>query len=157
MRRHLLSLLVGASLGAAAVAAAPTVAAARAEKTVTYDRARVFTTAVRFLRVDVGATITERDADAGYILFELIDEGKAYPGALELIEVDTGGDRPAVRLALRLDDRPAWMEVDLLDKLERKLRAELGKPPRIERKPKDPPPPPADGNGDGEAGASPAP
>lgn len=135
LRPALLALVLSLALGAAA----PGVAAAQAEKTVTWEPARVFPTAVRFLRIDAGVKIVEKDAEAGYILFELDDEGKTYPGALELIEVDTGGERPALRLVLRIEDRPDWMEVSMLDKLERKLRSELGPPPRIEKRPKEPP------------------
>ncbi len=118
---------------------------ARSEKSVTWELARVFPTAVRFLRVDEGVTIVEKDAEAGYVLFELSDEGKTFPGALELVSYERNG-RPAVRIIIRIEDRPEYMEVGMLDRLERKLRDELGPPPRVEAKPAPKPAPkPKDG------------
>ena len=128
-----------------ALVALTAIADARSEKTVGWTAERVFPTAVRFLRVDEGVTIVEKDADAGYVLFELKDEGKVYSGALELVTLDDG----KLRLVLRIEDRPDYMEVGMLDRLERKLTEELGPPkkkPRPEKpKDKDPPKePPAD-------------
>jgi hypothetical protein len=107
-------------------------AGARSDKTVAYPAAKVFPTAVRFLRVDERVTILEKDADAGYVLFELEQDGKTFPGALELVVTESSG-RPAVRLVLRIEDRPSYVESAMLERLERKLRAELGS---------EPPPPP---------------
>jgi len=114
----------------------PAIADARSEKTVGWTAARVFPAAVRFLRVDEGVTIVEKDAEAGYVMFELTDEGQTFPGALELVALDDG----KLRLVLRIEDRPDYMEVGMLDRLERKLRDELGPPPRTD-KPKAPKPP----------------
>jgi hypothetical protein len=114
----------------------PAIADARSEKTVGWTAARVFPAAVRFLRVDEGVTIVEKDAEAGYVMFELTDEGQTFPGALELVALDDG----KLRLVLRIEDRPDYMEVGMLDRLERKLTEELGpakKKPRPQ--PKDPP------------------
>jgi hypothetical protein len=119
------------------------IADARSEKTVGWTADKVFPTAVRFLRVDEGVKITEKDPEAGYVLFELTDDGKVYPGALELITLDDG----KLRLVLRIEDRPDYMELGMLDRLERKLGEELGPPPKKPKKeaPKDPPKePPAD-------------
>ncbi len=115
----------------------PRPAAARSERTVAYPADKVFPTAVRFLRVDEGLTITERDATAGYVLFELAEDGKVFPGALELVVTENAG-RPAVRLVLRIEDRPSYVEAAMLERLERKLRAELGsEPPPVRRPPPD--------------------
>lgn len=104
-----------------------------------YAVAKVYPAAVRFLRVDEGVTITEKDADAGYIMFELEQDGKTFPGALELVVTESDG-RTAVKLMLRIEDRPSYVETAMLDRLERKLRAELGsEPPPV---PKPPPAPP---------------
>lgn len=109
-----------------AVPAAP--AAAKSEKTVVYAVAKVFPTAVRFLRIDEGVKIVEKDADAGYVMFELKQDGKTFPGALELVEAENAG-RPAVKLVLRIEDRPSYVEQAMLERLERKLRSELGSEP----------------------------
>jgi hypothetical protein len=109
------------------------IADARSEKTVGWTAEKVFPTAVRFLRVDEGVTIVEKDADAGYVLFELKDDGKVYPGALELVTLDDG----KLRLVLRIEDRPDYMEIGMLDRLERKLTEELGPPKKVPKKPKE--------------------
>jgi hypothetical protein len=120
---------------------------ALSEKTVLYDFDRVWPAAVRFLRVDEGLAITEKDAEAGYVLFELREEGKKFPGALELIRT-TAGDREAIQLVLRIEDRPDYVEQGILGRLEAKLRKELGEPPPVVKKrppapPQEPAPEPA--------------
>ena len=122
-------------LAAALVLAMPADAGARSERTVGWTAARVFPTAVRFLRIDAHATIVEKDADAGYVLFDLKEEGHVFRGALELVAFEKDG-RESVRMILRIEDRPEYVEVGMLDRLERKLRGEHGAPPK-----KDPPPP----------------
>lgn len=126
------------------------VAWGHAEKTLIYGFDRVWPAAVRFLRVDEGLTITEKDADAGYVLFELREDGKTFPGALELVRTADRG-RDAIHLVLRIEDRPEYVEQGILDRLETKLLRELGDPPPPVKPPpretpKDAPkdPPPAD-------------
>jgi hypothetical protein len=101
---------------------------ARSDRVVIYPPARVFPTAVRFLRVDAGVRIVEKDADAGYVMFELTEDGKTYPGSLELVATDASG-RPAARVVIKIEGQPSYVEAVMLDKLEAKLRAELGAPP----------------------------
>ena len=114
-------------------------AAARAEKTLAYPRAEVWPAAVRFLVVDERVKITDKDADAGYVLFELRDEGKPFRGSLEVMTVVRDG-RTLVRFVLRIEDRPSWLEIAMLARLETKLRVELGSPSPPPSKP-DPAPP----------------
>jgi hypothetical protein len=121
---RLRNLLVGFVLSALVA----TAALAKSDKTVAYPAAKVFPTAVRFLRVDEHVKITEKDADAGYVMFELSQDGKTFPGALELVETVSSG-RPAVKLVLRIEDRPSYVEIAMLERLERKLRADLGSEP----------------------------
>ena len=132
-RLRLAALGLAAAL-AAAVLVTP-VAWARSERTVVHAPARVFPTAVRFLRVDAGLRIVEKDADAGYVMFELVEGDKVYPGALELVAAASAG-RPASKLVLTIEGQPSYIEAVMLDKLERKVRTELGEPP--------PPPPTRD-------------
>jgi hypothetical protein len=117
-----------------ALLVAPAAAGARTERTVHWTADRVFPTAVRFLRVDAKVTILEKDAEAGYVVFELKDDGKTYPGSLEVVPVSD--DPVDVKLILTIEDRPEYMEAALLEKLERKLRDELGSPPPAKKKPK---------------------
>ena len=119
---------------------------ARTEKTLAYPRDQAWPAAVRFVRVDLGLKIVEKDADAGYVLFELYEakEKKAYRGSLEVVDVVQDG-RHLVRFVLQIEDRPSWVEIEMMTKLERKLRDELGSPsPAPTQKPppkKDPPAP----------------
>ncbi len=141
MRRILLALALSTAL--------PAVATARSEKTLAYQREPAWAAAVRFLRVDARLKVIEKDAEAGYALFEYVEEKKTFRGSLELIEVVKDG-RKLVRFVITIEDRPSWVEIELLTKLERKLRAELGTPapdasPRKPSEaPKDEPKPPKD-------------
>jgi len=114
---------------------------ARSEKTLAYPRDQVWPTAVRFLVVDERVKILEKDGDAGYVTFELKDDGKIFRGSLEVMTV-VRDKRTSVRFVLQIEDRPDWIEVAMLTRLERKLRAELGTPapPPAKDPPKDPPP-----------------
>lgn len=104
----------------------PAPVSAKTEKTVAHPAARVFPAAVRFLRIDERLAVVEKDPEAGYVLFELRQDGKTFPGALELVAVESNG-RSAVRLVLRIEDRPSYVEAAMIERLERKLRAELGR------------------------------
>ena len=131
MRRPLASLLL--------VVALSQVALARSEKTLAYTRDAVWPAAVRFLVVDEHVKVTDKDPDAGYVLFEIKDEGKTFRGSLEVMTV-VRDKRTSVRFVLQIEDRPDWMEVGMLQRLERKLRAELGTPSPAPTDPKEPPP-----------------
>ncbi len=81
--------------------AVPGAAEARSQREVAHAYDEVFPAAVRFLRIDAGLKIIEKDAEAGYVLFELAEDGKTFRGALELVRIKDG-----VRLIIRVDDRP---------------------------------------------------
>jgi hypothetical protein len=116
MRRVLLALLLATG-----------VAEARSEKTLAYPRDQAWPAAVRFIRVDAHLKIIEKDADAGYVIFELEEEKKTFRGSLEIIDTVKDGHHQ-VRFVMQIDDRPAWLEIEMLNQLEQKLRAELGSP-----------------------------
>jgi hypothetical protein len=113
---------------------------ARSEKTLAYPRDQAWPAAVRFLRVDERLKIVEKDADAGYVLFELADEGKTFRGSLEVITVQQDG-QTQVRFVIQIEDRPSWIEIAMLKRLERKLKVELGSPapPPTPKPPAEPP------------------
>ncbi|MGN6108432.1 MAG: hypothetical protein ACTHU0_25230 [Kofleriaceae bacterium] len=121
MRWQIASALLAAVLGAASPALA------RSEKTLAYSREQAWSPSVRFLAVDERLKLVEKDADAGYVLFELRDDGKLFRGSLEVTTVVVDG-RSQVRFILKIEDRPSWLEIAMLQRLERKLRAELGSP-----------------------------
>jgi hypothetical protein len=137
MRLAIAATVLGLTLAASS-------AYARSEKTLAYPRDPAWSAAVRFIRVDAGLTVIEKDNEAGYVIFELKEEKKTFRGSLELIEVVKDG-RKLVRFVMTIEDRPQWVELELLAKLERKLRAELGTPaPGPSPRPKDGEPPKKD-------------
>ena len=91
---------------------------------------------MRFFRIDEKVKIVEKDAEAGYLVFELTDDGKRFTGSAELIKDTDRRGRKVTRVILQIADRPAYQEQGMLDRLDRKLRDELGPPPA-------PPPPPS--------------
>lgn len=103
------------------------IAEARSEKTLAYQREPSFQTAVRFLRIDAHLKLVEKDADAGYVIFEYNEDKKTFRGSLEVIDVVKDG-RKLTRFVVTIEDRPSYVEIEMLTKLERKLRAELGAP-----------------------------
>lgn len=116
-------------LAAVLLWAAP--ASAKSSRDLPYAYDATFASLVRFLRVDEKLKVVEKDADAGYVMFELVDGKKTYGGAAEVSKAPDGGR--GVKLTIRINDRPSYMELGLIDRFELKLREELG----------DPPPPPA--------------
>jgi hypothetical protein len=140
IRPWLRSLSTGLAL--AITAGVAPAAWARSEKTLAYQRAEVWPAAVRFLVVDEHVKVTEKDADAGYVLFELRDDGKLFRGSLEVMTIVRDG-RSVVRFVLQIADRPSWLEIAMLTRLETKLRAELGSPSPAPSPPPPKPEPPA--------------
>ncbi len=90
-----------------------------------YDQ--IWSTSVRFLRVDSGFQIIEQDKGTGYVMFEYQDAGRVLTGSLELIPKERGGSE-FVTVSLHIQDMPSYVEVMLIDKLVRKLRNEYGEP-----------------------------
>lgn len=101
-------------------------AEARIEQSLQYSKLQIFNGSLRFLRVNQGYTITEKDLDSGYLLFE-------YPsgsgdqttfGSVEVIERE--GE---IALVLQLPQMPEHHERYLVDALLNKLRLDYGAPP----------------------------
>ena len=108
-------------------------ASASVETRSNYTKIQTYNAALRYLRVDLAYEVTEKDADAAYLLFHFLPEGrkKDTNGAIEIIE-----RKDDVLVYVRLPDLPRYQEEMLSDGLFRKLRTEYGDPPRRE----DPPP-----------------
>lgn len=98
-----------------------------------YQYSRVWTTAVRLMRVDFEANITEKDKEDGYFLFEYRERGKTYPGSVELVSISEG-DNETVRVVLTIQALPSYVENMMVDRLARKLEQEFG-PPRAAKRP----------------------
>jgi hypothetical protein len=140
MRTHtraLASLLLGVALGGL-----PSVAEARTLDTLPYPITSVWPAAVRFLRVDRGFPVREKDEESGYILFEWTDSPKPCKGSVEVIRVTDREGRDATRVAITIPDLPKRYEQMLIDKLFTRLKDDIGPPPPPPRKP-DPPKPDA--------------
>ena len=110
------------------LAALASPASARTERSTHHAFDKVWSTSVRHLAVDEGFKIVDRDAETGYVVFEVTDRGKVFAGALEVVKIEDDG-RAAVRLVLHIADRPSYMEAAVLDRLLAKLRKEHGDPP----------------------------
>jgi hypothetical protein len=133
---------------ALALAFIPTgVVHARREATFAYPYARVWNAAVRMVRVDLEAAIPEKDRDDGYFLFEFPHDGKTYPGSIQLIRGKARGVEQ-VQVVIQLPSMPSYVELMLLDKLQRKLSVEFGSPlePKAEPEPAPKPAAPSDGD-----------
>jgi hypothetical protein len=96
---------------------------ARAQSELPYSVAEAFSTALRFVRVDRGCKIVDKDADAAFVTFECSDDGKVKRGALELFKVPAG-----VHMQVTLGDDTHGTELRWLELFERKLRDERGTP-----------------------------
>ncbi len=123
-------LVASALLAAATVALNARPAAARIEVASPYTKAQTYSGAVRYLRVDLGYEIVERDPDAAYLLFQFVPSGETDPthGSVEVIEVED-----EVRVILKLPELPEYREAMLRDGLLEKLSGEYGVPPERTR------------------------
>lgn len=128
MGRTLRRLIVLASASVplwVALASAPAMASAAYDSP--YTMTQTFGTALRFLRVDRGFKVTERDVDAGYLLFEYTspESGKRMSsGSIELVDTRNG-----VHVTVKLPSMPQYHEQVFLDGLVKKLQSEHGEPP----------------------------
>ena len=89
------------------------------------------------LRVDKQYRVLDKDRANGFILFEFPGEGtvKQCTGSLELVESTDGADNKVIQARMSIAHQPSYVEIQLLDKLERKLYDEQGPAPEPARKP----------------------
>jgi hypothetical protein len=109
----------------------------------------VWPTALRYLRVDRGYAIVDRDPEAGFVLFEFAldhranarddDERKGH-GSLELFATSDAAGRPSVHVEVSVEGGPVHLPHAILDGLHTKLREERGPPPPPPPKTKPEPP-----------------
>jgi len=112
----------------------PSEAQARKQTDHRYHYEQVWSAAVRLVRVDLRYPIEDQDPSIGYVLFQYQDRGRAYPGSIELVRTRVEGVE-YVRTVVQIPSMPSYVEQMLLDRLERKLRAEFGAPPERPRPP----------------------
>lgn len=149
MARSSLKSFVGV-LAMCAVTGPAAVAGARVDAGSSYTKAQTYSGALRYVRVDLGYEVVEKDPDAAYLIFKYTAPGgaknSAVTGTLEVIEA-TGG----VRLFVNLPRMPEYYERVFRDGLMKKLRDEYGTPTAGTKKPAEKPPaekpaPPSDGS-----------
>jgi hypothetical protein len=125
LRSLISSAVLGTLLSASALV--PLRAEARKQTEYRYPLARVWNSALRMVRVDMRLPITDRDQEAGYMLFEYIDGARRHPGSIELVESERDS-RPIVRAVISVEGMPSYVEQMMLDKLAKKLENEYGAP-----------------------------
>ncbi|HEX7499335.1 MAG TPA: hypothetical protein VF524_03430 [Polyangia bacterium] len=122
---------------------APSAAWSRTIAIAPYPITSVWPAAVRFLRVDRGFPVREKDESASYVLFDYTDGPKPCKGSLELIATTDPEGREATRIAISIPDMPRRYEQMFLDKFVAKLHEDQGPPAPPPRKPAPPPAPDA--------------
>ena len=144
---------------AARAAAAPWLAARAAslshDRTLSYPLEQVWPTTLRYLKVDRGYTLVDRDAEAGFILFDIpvrrpgATEEQVAHGSIEMFATTDMAGRAAVKVAVKTDSGPSHLPHAIAEGLATKLRTERGAPvapPAPSPAPPTPPtPPPGDG------------
>src|SRR3954470_21618994 len=117
-----------ATLAAMAAMSTVAVADARVDSASGYSKAQTYSGALRYVRVDLGYEVVEKDPDAAYLIFKYTAPGSSKSGAvtgtLEVIESNGG-----VRLFVNLPRMPEYYERMFRDSLLKKLRDEYGAPP----------------------------
>lgn len=109
---------------------------AKAEGESPYTLPQTYGAALRLLRVDLGLEVTEKDAEASYLLFRyrlLEDPKRVVDGAIEFVSLTN-----RVKIIVKLPQLPESHERLLRDKLVRKLRDDYGEPPKRVEPPKPP-------------------
>lgn len=109
-------------------------ALARVDAVLPYAISDVWPTVIRFVRIDRGYTMKERDEEAGYVMFELHEGQRTYRGSFELVRTRDSEGRDATRVLLTLPDMPRHWEQTLLEKLTAKMKDEHGVPPPAPRR-----------------------
>ncbi len=121
----------------------PGAALARAADDVPYAVADVYSTALRFVRLDKGCKVVDKDAEAAFVAFECEDDEHKKRGSVEMFRATVGG-RDGARVQVALGDDPHYMELRWLELIERKLKEERGTPQPLPA-PSPPPHKPTDG------------
>lgn len=105
---------------------------ARVEESLSYTKQQSYNAALRFLRVDRGYKLIEKDDDSGYLLFEYPIQGSedVTNGSIEIIERKDG-----VAMVVQLPQMPRYHEKMVMSSLLKKLQADYGAPPAARKAP----------------------
>jgi hypothetical protein len=125
-------------LGILALCGLAPAADARVDGSSSYTKAQTYSAALRYVRVDMGYEVVEKDPDAAYLIFKYAApggaKGSSVTGTLEVVEATAG-----VRLFVSLPRMPEYYERVFRDGLLKKLRDEYGAPPAVVKKPTEKP------------------
>ena len=98
-------------------------------RVLSYPIDQVWPTAIRYLRIDRGFEITDRDQEAGYLLFQFPLEGKRIgSGSLEMFATEDAAGRASVSISVNTGAGPVHLPNSILDGVAAKVRAERGQP-----------------------------
>jgi len=118
---------IGAAVVLSIALAAPSTGSARRQGDLRYSFEQVWNASLRMVRVDMRLPVTDRDQEAGYLLFDYLEHGKRFPGSVELVRGEQP-QRPLTKIVIQVQGMPSYVEQMLFDKLSQKLRAEFGEP-----------------------------
>jgi hypothetical protein len=124
-------------------AAARPLALIENRRVLSYPLDQVWPTAIRYLRIDRGFKVTDRDEQAGYMLFEFpVDGGRTGSGSVEMFATEDASGRPSVSISVNTGAGPVHLPNAILDGIAAKVRAERGQPSTPPKQ--QPPAPPKD-------------
>lgn len=117
---------------------APWPARADEKRALRYPYSWVMKASVRLIKIDLECPIEEVDKETGFILFRYTYEGVESPASIELSDLSSDDNGYLVNSRVMMSKLPSWVEADLLDQLEAKLKDEYGDPPKPKKKPEPP-------------------
>ncbi|MGB1699485.1 MAG: hypothetical protein ACPHRO_06010 [Nannocystaceae bacterium] len=132
-----LGLFVGLSHAERSSAHGAPLALLKHQRQVSYPFDQVWATTIRYLRIERGFAIDDRDKESGYVVFTFTHGEATGHGSVEFLsDLDDAG-RPSVTLISTTSRGPAHLPFAILAGIAEKLRDERGQPI-------DPPKPPAE-------------
>jgi hypothetical protein len=143
------SMASGDSDNAAAPMAARPLALIETRRVLSYPFDQVWPTTIRYLRIDRGYEVTDRDEEAGYMLFEFpLEGGRIGSGSIEMFATEDASGRPSVSIAVNTAAGPVHLSNAILDGIAAKVRTERGQPVAPPKNEEPPPPPPKEDDPD---------
>lgn len=118
---------------------APWPALAEEKREFKYPYGWVYKAALRLIKIDLGCEIEELDKETGFILFRYEYKDVKSPASIEIMDLTEEDKGYLVNTRVVMSKFPSWVEEDLLDQLEAKLKNEYGDPPKPPKKPEPPP------------------
>ena len=120
------------------------------QRVLSYPFDQVWPTAIRYLAIERKYTVTTRDPEAGYMIFEFKTAGGSQgSGSLEMFRTQDASGRASVKLMVQTGNGPAHLPHTLAEGIAKKVRAERGTPASPPQGPSDKPKD-APEEGDGE-------